>query len=114
MRALLWVTRILCLAMFLFAAPFFVGYGVPDFAAMAWYDLVSITQAAIALVALLMAWRWTLLAGWILTASGVLTSFVGLAAGFEPYSPLSFCLVPGLLLLLHARLYEKSQRRSTL
>jgi CHASE2 domain-containing sensor protein len=111
MRALLWGTRILCLAMFLFAAPFFVGYGVPDLARLPWYDLVQLALITAALLGLIMAWRWEITAGLVLTGSGVLSSLVGVIAGFDPYSPLLFCLAPGLLLLAYAMFQKRLLRR---
>jgi hypothetical protein len=111
MKALLWSGRIICLLMFLFAAPFALGYGMPDFAKLPWYDLVQLALIAAALLGLLMAWRWEMAAGLILTGSGVLSSLVGLAAGFDLYSPLLFCLAPGLLLLAYAMVQKRRLRQ---
>ena len=111
MWALFWSTRILCLLMFAFAAPFYVGYGMPDLAQLRWYDLVQLILATASLAGLLLAWRWQLAAGLILIGSGLVTSLVALAAGFGPYTPLNFCLVPGLLLLYLVRYRKKWRRR---
>ncbi len=113
MKAFLWTGRILCLLMFLFAAPFYFGYGVPDFAQLAWYDLVQLILITASLLAFLLAWRWETAAGLILTGSGVLSPLVGMAAGFDPFSPLLFCLVPGLLLLAYAIGRKRQALRGT-
>ena len=111
MKALLWGARILCLLMFLFAAPFYFGYGVPDLAKLPWYDLVQLALITAALLGLLMAWRWEMMAGFVLTGSGVLSSLVGVLAGFDAFSPLLFCLAPGLMLLFYAARRSKEARR---
>ncbi len=111
MRALFWGTRILCLLMFVFAMPFYLGYGVPDFAQWHWYDFVQLVLGTASLAALLLAWRWQLVAGLILISSAVLASLVSLAAGFGPYTPLIFCLAPGLLLLIFVKRRKKWRRR---
>lgn len=113
MKALLWSGRIICLLMFLFAAPFYFGYGVPDFAQLAWYDLVQLALITAALLGFLLAWRWEMTAGLILTGSGVLSPLVGLAAGFDFFSPLLFCMVPGLLLLFYAMRRNREARRTS-
>ena len=112
MKALLWSGRIICLLMFLFAAPFAFGYGMPDLAKLAWYDLVQLALIAAALLGLLMAWRWEMAAGFILTGSGALSSLVGVLAGFDPFSPLDFCMVPGIMLLVYAVRRGKEARRA--
>lgn len=112
MKALLWSGRIICLLMFLFAAPFALGYGLPDFAKLPWYDLVQLALIAAALLGLLMAWRWEMTAGLVLIGSGALSSLVGVLAGFDPFSPLDFCMAPGLLLLLYAVRRNKEARRA--
>lgn len=111
MKALLWSARVLCLLMFLFAVPFCFGYGMPDWAALAWYDLLQLMLVTAALVGLLLAWRWERAAGLVLTGAGGLSPLVALCAGFNPYTPLIFCLAPGLLLLLYARRRKHEARR---
>ncbi|KMY68283.1 hypothetical protein AAU61_00810 [Desulfocarbo indianensis] len=112
MKALRWSARLICLGMFAFAAPFYAGEEWPGLADLSWYDSAQLILVTASLLAMLLAWRWELAAGLILTASGALTSLIALAAGFGPFTPLNFCLVPGLLLLACARGLKKKSRRS--
>lgn len=111
MSGFFWFTRIFCLVMFAVGAPFYFGYGMPDFAQLKWYDVIQLLLATASLAALLLAWRWQLLAAFILSGSAVLTSLISLAAGFGPITPLNFCLAPGLLLFLFVRRRKKWRHR---
>jgi len=111
MRALRWSARLVCLGMFALAAPFYLGEAWPAPADLPWYDSAQLILVTASLLAMLLAWRWELAAGLILTVSGALTSLIALAAGFGPFTPLNFCLVPGLLLLASVRGRKKKNRR---
>jgi len=86
---------------------------MPDLARLPWYDLVQLFLITAALAGLLLAWRWQMAADLVLTGSGLLTSVAALAAGFGPFTPLNYCLAPGLLLLANARGPKRQTLRGT-
>lgn len=111
MSGFFWFTRIFCLVVFAVGAPLYLGYAMPDFAQSKWHDVIQLLLAFASFTALLLAWRWQLLAAFILTGSALLTSLVALAAGSGPITLLNFCLAPGLLLFIFVRRRKKWRRR---
>lgn len=103
MKIIKWTARILALCILLFALPFYFGYGNPLPFINSNYSLwenITLTLMPLVFISLALGWKYPKIAGWIITASIIISFALGFLTDANLSINLMIPIIPGILYLI--------------
>lgn len=113
MKIIKWSARILALCILIFALPFYFGYGNPLPFAKPDYSLwenVALAMMPLVFIGLALGWKYSKIAGWMITISIIIGLVVGLLTEANLSINLAVPIIPGILYLIDG--YKKYEQKA--
>jgi hypothetical protein len=103
MKIIKWIAKILSLCILIFALPFYFGYGNPlPFAKVSYslWENVALAMILIVFIGLVLGWKYSKVAGWLIIISIIVGFVVGLVTDANLSVHLAVPIIPGILYLI--------------
>jgi len=101
-----WIARITATIMFLFAFPFYIGYGLPlPNSSLSLVENIQLIIMPIVLIGLIVGWKWEKIAGYMISVPIFIKLLFALIFMENPDPMIILLAIPGTLYLIYG--YKK-------